>query len=145
MKNSLLSLLLLFLVSCGSSNIILSPDLCASKGSWQQDYSNVEDQELVKKEGSGFNINKRIWTPLGVLGTKTIYLKDILEYGDIACRDIYSIDYTVKGDWIDAIRSFIPFMGSKTVGVSGTFDPDTRTREYKEKKRKSKIIIYDSN
>ena len=43
----------------------------------------------------------------------------------------------------DAIASFIPFMGAKTVSISGTIDPITKTREYRQLIRDSKIIIYE--
>ena len=142
MINKILLLLSFVLVSCGSSNIVLSPDLCVSSGTWAMDYSKVEQQQLVKQRGLGFFITKKIWTPLGIFKSHTVYLRDLLKLGDIECNDVYNLDYTVYGDWNDALRSFIPFMGTKTVSISGTIDPITKTREYRELIRDSKIIIY---
>ena len=143
MINKISLFLILTLVSCGSSDVMLSPEMCASTGTWAIDYSKVEQQQLVKQRGLGFYITKKVWTPLGLFKTHTVYLRDLLKLGDIECNDVYNLDYTIYSDWKDALRSFVPFMGSKTVSISGTIDPITKTREYRELIRDSKIIIYD--
>lgn len=117
----------LFIFSGCGSYVAINTDECMTNATWEvSTKKNTDDVSWQRKSTPTFNFKKRVDIYLGNVKRKEIRLIDLLAEKRIKCSSVKTLSISVTSDWVDFLTSFLPFISTRTVILSGNMTEDHR-------------------